>query len=181
MATLKVPVTAEDHSQGSNKASVILVEYGDYQCPYCGKAYPIIKRLQTHFGDKLRFVFRNFPLSEVHPLAEPAAEAAEFAAENKQFWEMHDLIYENQERLSLENLLEIGESLELPDEDLELAIENQQYSNKIHKDFLGGVKSGVNGTPTFFINGSRYDGAYEFEDLVSAIETLISESSKSKY
>src|SRR2546421_10571611 len=101
MSLLKVPVSLNDHIQGDENALVTLVEYGDYECPYCGRAYPVVKTVQKHFGPQLRFVFRNFPLTQIHPLAEPAAEAAEFAGSRGRFWEMHDGIYENQERLSL--------------------------------------------------------------------------------
>ncbi len=172
MATLKVPVTHKDHIQGNEKAWITLVEYGDYECPFCGMAYPIVKQLQTHFGEQLRFVFRNFPLSEMHPYAEPAAEAAEFAADSDLFWQIHDLIYENQEDLSIPLLLELGESLGLSAEDIAEAIENKAYAKKIHDDFLSGVRSGVNGTPTFFINDRRYNGPFEFEEMVSAIEAV---------
>lgn len=173
MATLKVPVTSEDHMEGSEKSSITLVEYGDYECPHCGTAYPIVKQVQTHFGKQLRFVFRNFPLTEVHPNAEVAAETAEFAAVHDRFWEMHDLLYENQQQFSLPLFLKIAESLELPQDELSEALENQTYAPKIRKDFLGGVRSGVNGTPTFFINGERHNGSFEFEDLVAAIEAVL--------
>ena len=111
MATLKVPVSSEDHIQGDEDAPVTLVEYGDYECPFCGRAYAVIKSLQDHFGEQLRFVFRNFPLKEIHPHAESAAEAAEFAGANGRFWEMHDGIYENQAELSMPMLLELAERL----------------------------------------------------------------------
>lgn len=172
MATLKVPVTEEDHIQGSDEAMVTLVEYGDYQCPHCGMAHSIVKQLQKHFGKRLRFVFRNFPLTEIHPLAEPAAETAEFANEFDQFWEMHDLIFENQPSLSPPFLLELAESLGLSRDDLASAIENRTYAPKIKKDFMGGVRSGVNGTPTFFINGQRFNGPPIYEELLSAIESI---------
>src|ERR1700733_13665129 len=101
MATLKVPVTSRDHIQGDAHAPITLVEYGDYQCPHCAHAHPIVKRVQKHFGKRLRFVFRNFPLNEIHPQAEIAAESAEFAATQSRFWEMHDAIFENQQELGL--------------------------------------------------------------------------------
>jgi protein-disulfide isomerase len=170
MATLKVPVTSIDHIQGDEKAPVVLVEYGDYECPHCGHAHPIVKRIQKHFGKRLGFVFRNFPLNEIHPNAEGAAEAAEFAATRKRFWEMHDGIFENQETLGLPLLLELAKNLKLSTEDLESALAESEYAPKVKEDFLGGVRSGVNGTPTFFINGHRHDGPFEFEDLVAAIE-----------
>jgi len=167
---LKIPVTAEDHIQGDAKAPIILVEYGDYQCPHCGHAYPIVQRVQKHFGKRLRFVFRNFPLNEIHPSAEVAAESAEFAAAHKKFWEMHDGIFENQDNLSAEMLLELAETLGLSTADLRGALTKEEYASRVKSDFIGGVRSGVNGTPTFFINGERHDGPFEFDDLVAAIE-----------
>src|SRR5258705_13165515 len=113
MATLKVPVGPEDHLQGDAQSPVILVEYGDYECPHCGHAYPIVKQVQKHFGKRLAFVFRNFPLNEVHPNAEGAAETSEFAAAEDRFWEMHDGLFENQEALSLPLLRELARELEL--------------------------------------------------------------------
>lgn len=173
MATLKVPVTKDDHIQGNENALITLVEYGDYQCPYCGTAFAIIKGLQSSFGKDLRFVFRNFPLQEVHPYAKVAAEIAEFAGEKGLFWEMHDLIYENQENLGMPLLIELTQTIGLPIKDLEIALENEKYVSKIQKDFLGGVRSGVNGTPTFFINGNRYNGPIEYDDLFSAIDSIL--------
>lgn len=170
---LKVPVTEQDHIQGSKNAPITLVEYGDYECPYCGKAYPMVKAVQKHFGNKLRFVFRNFPLKEAHPHAEMAAEAAEFAATKGIFWEMHDRIYENQDHLSIENLLELGQSLGLSVEELKKALQKSSFEDKIQKDFIEGIKSGVNGTPTFFINGQRYDGNYDYDSLVNAIDSIL--------
>src|ERR1700741_2231222 len=99
MATLRIPVSSLDHIEGSEDALVTLVEYGDFQCPHCGTAYPVVKNLQRHFGNKLRFVFRHFPLTEMHPYAAAAAESAEFAGVRKRFWDMHDGIYENQDQL----------------------------------------------------------------------------------
>src|SRR6478672_9193527 len=117
---LKVPVTADDdHVQGDlATALVTLVEYGDYQCPHCGRAYPIVKQVQRHFGDRLAFVFRNFPLSEIHPNAEAAAETAEFAGAHDRFWEMHDALFENQANLGLPLLRRLSDALGLPHEGL---------------------------------------------------------------
>jgi protein-disulfide isomerase len=170
VATLKVPVGAEDHSQGAEGAEVILVEYGDYQCPYCGEAYPIVKQVQKHFGSRLRFVFRNFPLKELHPHAEAAAETAEFAGANGKFWEMHDLLFENQRRMSDQLFAQLAKELSLPADACERALETGEFKERVRDDFHGGVRSGVNGTPTFFINGHRHDGSYEFRALVAAIE-----------
>jgi protein-disulfide isomerase len=171
--SLRVPVGEDDHIQGSSEAKCTLVEYGDYECPHCGHAYPVVKRVQKHFGKKLRFVFRNFPLAEMHPHAESAAEAAEYAGAQGKFWEMHDNLFENQEQLGGALYLRLAQQLGLPPQDLRAAVEKREFLARVKSDFTGGVRSGVNGTPTFFINGKRHDGSFEFEDLVDAIETAI--------
>jgi protein-disulfide isomerase len=178
MATLKVPVTEEDHIQGNLNAPIVLVEYGDYECPACGYAYPIVKRLQQHFGKNLCLVFRNFPLSEAHPHAELAAETAEFAADYQRFWEMHDLLYENQNRFETATFLELAGRLGLATEELNTALDTGTYTDKVQKDFIGGVRSGVNGTPTFYINGERHNDSYEYEVIVMAIEALLRKRSE---
>ncbi len=160
MARLVVPVTKEDHIQGSDNDAVTLVEYGDYECPYCGMAYPITKQIQKHFGADLRFVFRNFPIVDSHPHAGIAALAAEFAAAHNKFWEMHDMLYENQDALELENLMNYASSLNLSPQELQKSIENETFAPKVQSDFMGGVRSGVNGTPCFFINGNRHEGFF---------------------
>jgi protein-disulfide isomerase len=174
MGTLKVPVGPADHIQGDENAACTLVEYGDYQCPYCGRAYPMVKRVQKHFGERLRFVFRNFPLSQMHPNAESAAEVSEFAAAHGKFWEMHDLLFENQNRLGIELYAELAQQLKLAPADPSAALQKKEYMSKVRSDFSGGVRSGVNGTPTFFINGQRHDAPSEYEDLVAAIEAALS-------
>jgi protein-disulfide isomerase len=173
MTKLAVPVSDKDHRQGDPDALCTLVEYGDYQCPSCGRAYPIIKRLQKHFGKRLLFVFRNFPLSQMHPYAEPAAETAEFAGAHSKFWEMHDLLYENQDRLDDALLFELAEQLHLDLEALRQALASKEFEPRVREDFRGGVRSGVNGTPTFFINGQRHDGAYDYASLVEAIDGVL--------
>jgi len=170
---LKLPVSNDDHIQGKKNAPITFVEYGDYECPFCGNAYLIIKQVQEHFGTNLRFVFRNFPLTEIHPLAKSAAYFAEFAGSQGLFWEMHDLIYENQASLSMELLFKLAESLALSSKKLKDALAKQLFEQKIQNDFISGVKSGVNGTPTLFINDYRYPGPVEFEDLVSAISEMV--------
>jgi protein-disulfide isomerase len=175
MSALKVPVSATDHIQGDEQAPITLVEYGDYQCPHCRHAYPIVQRVQKFFGKKLRFVYRNFPLNEIHPNAESAAESAEFAAAHDRFWQMHDGIFENQDNLGLPLLLELAETLKLSSPDLQRALETSEFRPRVREDFLGGVRSGVNGTPTFFINGQRHDGPFERDDLIEAIETKLAE------
>jgi protein-disulfide isomerase len=170
MSTLRAPVTPHDHIRGPASAPVTLVEYGDYECPLCGAAHPTVNLVQEHFGPQLRFVFRHFPLSQVHPNAESAAESAEFAGAHGRFWQMHDGIYENQDRLGLLLLFALAGALGLSEPELRAALAAGTYAPKVKRDFLGGVRSGVNGTPTFFINGVRHDGAYAFDDLVAAIE-----------
>ena len=170
---LKNPVTDRDHIQGNANAPVVLVEYGDYQCPHCGHAHPIVRRVQKHFGKRLAFVFRNFPLNEIHPEAEDAAETAEFAGANQKFWDMHDAIFENQSQLGLPLFLALGEKLGLDPAALQQALESGEFTPRVKEDFMGGVRSGVNGTPTFFINGQRHDGAPDFESLVAAIEEAL--------
>ena len=170
MSTLKIPVGPEDHVQGSADAECTLVEYGDYECPHCAHADPIVKRLQRHLGKRLRFVFRNFPLSQLHPHAEAAAETAEFAAARGKFWEMHDLIFENQSSLSLALFEKLAQQLGLSSADLLDALNRKEYEARVRADFTGGVRSGVNGTPTFFVNGQRHNGPFEYEDLLAAIE-----------
>ena len=172
MAQLKNPVTASDHMQGDAQAAVALVEYGDYQCPACGEVYLLVKRLQEYFGKDLCFVFRNFPLTEVHPQAEAAAETAEFAAMHGQFWQAHDALYENQEALGATFYLELVETLHLSAADLRQAVEEGNCRARVRADFSGGVRSGVNGTPTFFINGQRHDGGLDLESLVAVIEAF---------
>jgi protein-disulfide isomerase len=173
MGKLSIPVGADDHVQGDRAAECILIEYGDYQCPSCGQAYPIVKRLQKHFGKRLAFVFRNFPLSQIHPGAEPAAEAAEFAAIHGKFWEMHDLLYQNQEDLSESLFVELADTLDLSSSQLLTAVTEHSYQDRVRTDFRSGVRSGVNGTPTFFINGVRHDGSYDFATLAQAIESAL--------
>jgi protein-disulfide isomerase len=169
MSAHRVPVTRDDHILGPQESRVTLVEYGDYQCPHCRLAHPIVQRVRTELGSQLRYVFRHFPLSQIHPLAEPAAESAEFAGAHARFWEMHDGIYENQDRLGVPLLLALAEILGLPERELDHALETGKYSDKVRQDFMGGVRSGVNGTPAFFINGERHVGGYAFGDLIAAV------------
>ena len=169
-ATLTLPVTEErDHVQGAPGAAVTLVEYGDYECPYCGAAYPIVKEVQAAMGDELRFVFRNFPITTAHPHAAQAAEAAEAAAAQERFWPMHDLLYENQQRLDGESLVAYADGLGLDAERFKRELEEHVHAERVHEDFMSGVRSGVNGTPGFFINGVRHDDSYDFDTLLGAL------------
>jgi formate-nitrite transporter family protein len=158
--SLTPPVGVQDHVAGPDDAPVTLVEYGDYECPYCGMAYPIVKAIQRELGSRLRFVFRNFPLAEMHPHARHAAEAAEAAAAQGKFWEMHDVIYEHQEALEDADLVRYATLLELDAERVARELEAGTYTKRVRDDFRSGVRSGVNGTPTFFVNGERYDGSW---------------------
>jgi protein-disulfide isomerase len=178
MSTLKPPVSSDDHAQGASDALVTLVEYGDYECPHCGRAYPIIKKVQQHFGKRLRLVFRNFPLSEMHPHAESAAETAEFAGAHRKFWEMHDLLFENQDRLGLPLCAELASSLALDPAILRKSLETHEFTPRVRADFSSGARSGVNGTPTFFVNGRRHDAPFDYQDLVYAIDAELSRLGK---
>lgn len=176
MAKLTVPVSETDHVQGPTDAPLTLVEYGDYQCSYCGEAYPIVKRVQKKFGTKLRFVFRNFPLTESHPDALHAAHAAEAAALQQKFWEMHDTLYENQENLDDDALLGYAASLKLNTKQWERDFSSAKVADVIQKDFNSGVRSGVNGTPTFFINGVRHDDSFAYGALVAALQHALEQA-----
>jgi len=167
---LTVPVSERDHSQGPADAAVTLVEYGDYECPYCGAAYPIVKEVQARMGERLRFVFRNFPISTSHPHAEHAAEAAEAAGVQGSFWAMHDLLYENQQHLSDEDLRAYGQQLGLDAERFDQELAEHVHAERVREDFMSGVRSGVNGTPTFYIDGVRHDDSYDLETLLAALE-----------
>ena len=170
---LKPPVNSKDHIQGNKNAPLELVEYGDYQCPHCGRAYPIIKAVQKAMGDNLKFVFRNFPLSDAHPDAFKAAVAAEAAALQHRFWEMHDIIYENQELLDWENLLLYAKTIGLDLARFELDIQKESVTAKVEEDFESGVRSGVNGTPSFFINGEKYEGSWEAYELTEYLTSRL--------
>ena len=167
--TLRVPVTARDHSKGQGLGGVTLVEYGDYQCSYCALAQPIIKQIQSDFGENLRFAYRQFPLSEIHPDAEGAAEFAEFAGVHQKFWETHDALFDNQADLGMDLYLSLGRSLELSGHDIARVLESGTYASKVKSDIQGGVRSGVNGTPAFFINACRYERSYQYAELHAAI------------
>ncbi len=170
MSRLTVPVGPGDHVQGPDDAPVTLVEYGDYECPYCGLAHPIVKRIQRAMGQNLRFVFRNFPLTEAHPHALHAAQAAEAAALQDKFWQMHDTLFENQETLEDEDLVAFAQELGLNLNKWRRDFSSEQVTTKIEEDLSSGIRSGVNGTPTFFINGERHDGSFEYEELLAALQ-----------
>jgi len=169
VAELTLPVGERDHAQGSEDAPVTLLEYGDYECSYCGQAYPIVKEVQDELGDDLRFVFRNFPLEEMHPHARRAAEAAEAAGTQGEFWAMHDYLYEHQDALDDDHLTEYAAEVGLDVDRFEQALEEESHEERIQEDFLSGARSGVSGTPTFFIDGERYEGRWSVELLTAAL------------
>jgi protein-disulfide isomerase len=173
MSTLVIPVGPNDHVRGPAAAPVTLVEYGDYECPYCGEAYPVVRAVERHFGRSLRFVFRNFPLTQAHPHAEHAAEAAEAVGAQGKFWEMHDLLYTHQDALDDPDLLVYAGSAGADTAAVRDALAARTFAARVRDDFRGGVRSGVNGTPSFFINGARYDGAHDAASLTEAIATIL--------
>lgn len=177
-ARLTVPVSGRDHADGPATAPVTLVEYGDFECPYCGQAYPIVKELQRRLGDRLRFVYRHFPLSNLHPNAQRAAESSEAAAAQGKFWEMHDALFENQRSLDA-GLERLAREVGLDVERWSSEMAQHTHARKVREDFMSGVRSGVNGTPTFYINGVRHDGAYDLATLEAAIESAASGEERS--
>jgi protein-disulfide isomerase len=176
---LAEPVGARDHAQGLANAPVTLVEYGDYECPYCGEAYPVLKEVQKKMGNNLRFVFRNFPITQSHPHAFAAAEAAEAAGAQGKFWEMHDILYEHQEDLEPQALVSYAKMLKLDMERFVKDVNAGTFAAKIKHDFQTGVMSGVNGTPSLFINGERYDGSVDAESLLEVLQAVTPKNSPS--
>jgi protein-disulfide isomerase len=164
-------VSTRDRAEGPASAPLTLVEYGDYQCPYCGAAYPVVKRLQKTLGKKLRFVFRNFPVTQAHPYALIAAEAAEAAALQSKFWEMHDLLFEKQNDLEPDIIPVWAKKIGLDLEKFGNDIKQGDIAKRIKEDRQSGIRSGVNGTPTFYINGTRYDGPADYGSLLAALKS----------
>lgn len=170
MSRLTPPVSAADHRSGPEDAPVTLVEYGDYECPACGAAHPVVQAVRKRMGKRLRFVFRNFPLAEMHPHATHAAEAAEAAGAQGKFWKMHDVLYENQDALEDADLVRYAVDLGLDRKRFVEDLSSHAYIDRIREDVRSGIKSGVNGTPTFFINGARHDGPSDLTFLLAALE-----------
>ena len=158
---LNPPVGPGDHALGPSDAPVTLVEYGDYECPHCGRAHVVLQTVLGGLGDDVRFVFRNFPLAEIHPHAQPVAEAAESVAAhsgNEAFWAMHDTLYENQDALDTGDLLEYAAAAGADPNTMAADLSSGAMTDRVRKDFRSGIRSGVNGTPTFFVNGQRFNG-----------------------
>lgn len=164
---LRKPVHENDHIKGNPNGVIELVEYGDYQCPYCGAAYPILEKLLADYGSHIKFVFRNFPLSKIHTSARLASQAAEAAGRQDKFWEMHHALFTDQKHELRRHILERAEKLSLDVERFTADMEDALLIQKIDDDFYTGLRSGVNKTPTFFVNGMRFNGeATELEDFV---------------
>ncbi|MBO0869301.1 MAG: DsbA family protein [Micromonosporaceae bacterium] len=170
---LTVPVTMEDRIRGPLHAPVSLVEYGDFQCPHCASAYPVVREVMHQRPDTVQFVYRHFPLPNVHPYAEYAAEVSEATAARDLFWEMHDWMFEHSADLAT-TTIRIGlRDLGLQPAVIESEVDSHLYLDKVRSDFVGGVRSGVNGTPTFYVNGVRLDRGYAVADLLAAVDERI--------
>ena len=169
---LTVPVGPPDHVSGPSDAAVVLVEYGDFECPHCGAAFPHVEEVRQRMGGRMAFVYRHFPLTNAHPHAQSAAEAAEAAGAQGRFWEMHAMIFEHQDALEPEDLLGYARDIGLELRQFASELRSGAHASKVRHDFISGVRSGVNGTPTFFINGLRYDGPADATSLLAAIESM---------
>ncbi|MDI1478177.1 thioredoxin domain-containing protein [Polyangium sp. y55x31] len=172
MNRLKLP-GPDDHVRGNTDAPVTLIEYGDYECPYCGRAHPAILDALRRMGSSVRFVYRHFPLTEMHRHALQAAEAAEAAGAQGRFWDMHDLLYENQAALGLTDLYGYAAALGLDQGRFQADLATHAHLGKIERDFNSGVRSGVNGTPTLFIQGMRYEGSRDPDALTAALQSAL--------
>jgi protein-disulfide isomerase len=175
---LTIPVKiGSDHIRGSanNNSPITLIEYGDYECPYTGMAYPIVKELIREFGnDKIRFVFRNFPLNDIHPHAQHAAEAAESSSAQNKFWSMHDYLFEHQKALDDGHLLEYAQKVGLEDiHKFKDDVSRHVYAPLIEESLKGGIDSGVEGTPTFFINGTRYEDSFDLRTFSKTLQKYL--------
>jgi len=173
MTQLTPAVTYTDHVSGDEFAQIELVEYGDYECPHCGHAYPIVKDIQQQLGSGIRFAFRNFPLRKIHPHAFSAAVATEAAGLQHKFWEMHDIIFENQGNLSIENILQLADEIDLDPDRINMDMRHKDLIDKVEKDFDSGIRSGVNSTPTFYINGEKFTGDWQNGELLQTLKNLL--------
>jgi protein-disulfide isomerase len=176
MTQLIPGINSSDHIFGSPSARLELVEYGDYECPYCGRAYPIVKSILRNMGSEIKFVFRNFPLTKIHPHAFSAAVATEAAGWQDKFWEMHDIIFENQHQLDLENILLFANAIDLDMDRFKKDIQRKPLMEKVELDFDSGLRSAVNRTPTFFINGYKYEGDWTGDTLLLHLKGMLKKS-----
>jgi len=164
-------IISKEHIQGDANAPIELVEYGDYECSYCKQAFYIVKEIQKELGKNLKFIFRNFPLVDMHPYALHAAITAEVAGEEGKFWQMHDMLYENQENLDDQDLVSYAKQLGITDFEKKFGIHD--FYKKIENDYNSGLEKGVQGTPAFYVNGERYDGNWATKDFVDYLKSLI--------
>ncbi|MFL6502597.1 MAG: DsbA family protein [Nitrososphaera sp.] len=173
---LTVPVSIGlDHIRGSINAPITIVEYGDYECPYTGGAYPVVKEIMKQFDERIYFVFRNFPLNYIHPHAQHAAEAAEAAAAQGKFWQMHDYLFEHQKALDDAHLFEYAKKVGLDIDKFKKEMSEHVYAPLINKSLKSGIDSGVEGTPTFFINGERYEDSWDLDTLTSFLNKSLNQ------
>jgi protein-disulfide isomerase len=173
LAELTPPLSGEDHVDGPERAELELVMYGDFQCPYSAAAYPVIRRIRDRLAGRLLFAFRQFPLREIHPDAERAAEAAEAAAAQGAFWRMHDRMFESNGALSREDLIGYAGELGLDPDRLAAELDAATHAPRVQRDLDSGLASGVTGTPGFFVGGRRYGGSYDAQSLIAALETSV--------
>ena len=169
LTQLLLPIHAEDHVFGADSAPYTLVEYGDYECLGCGQLFVIIRELQAALGERLRIVYRHYPLGGIHPEAQEAAEAAEAAGAQGRFWQMHDLLFQNQDALKRKNLLAFAESLGLEMDRFGTELKKRVYEERVREDFRRGVQNGVYQTPGLFLNGVRHDGAWDRDTLLQTL------------
>ena len=167
---LTPPLGPEDHVDGPPDAALELVMYGDFQCPYCSAAQPIVRRVRDRLGDRLRYAFRHLPLPEVHPDAQRAAEAAESAAAQGAFWAMHDALYAQRGRLELEDVLRAASEAGVDPERVRTDLEAGVYAWRVARDAESALAGGVTGTPGFFANGVRVEGSFDAQSLLAALE-----------
>jgi len=170
MSKLKIPATDRDHFRGSNDAALVIVEYGDYQCPFCAEAEARLRRIEQSFTGNIKRVYRHFPLTEVHEYAFPAAASAEAAGSQGRFWEMHDMLFDNQPSLGPGIFAEFAVDLGLNLDEFRRAFTSEAIRDRIKEDFMGGIRSGVNGTPGIFLNGEKYEGPLDPDVLIQLME-----------
>jgi len=169
MATLAVPLSSHDHVRGRVDAPLALVQYGDFQCPHCALVFPVVLEIADELKDSLALAFRHFPLAQSHPFAERAAEAAEAAASQGRFWEMARLLYENREGIDEDGLLRCARKAGVSPKRFRKELASGVHAPRVRADYLGGVRSGVQGTPTFFINGALYEGRQDASSFIGAL------------
>ncbi len=170
---MSIQINDKDHIQGNPNAPVELIEYADFQCPYCKQAYYILREVKRQLGSNLKFVFRNFPLPELHPYAIHAAIAAETAAKQGKFWEMHNMLFEKQENLQDNHLLQYAKQIGLDVALFEKEFGEDESVQKVKEDYESGIKNGVEGTPTFFINGEKFEGNWMDPQFINYLQTFI--------